>query len=404
MDILFVGQQAWDTDIGSNAKNIAEIFGQQHRVLYINSPLDRKTLLTQANLPTVKKRRDVLNGRLSGIEKINENLWVYYPDVILESINWIPFSVVFDWVNTINGRRFAQSIKRAMHKLGFKADLLFNDNDIFRSFYLPELLAPTASIYYSRDNMLAVPYWRKHGIRLEPLLMKKSSICFANSTYLADICRLYNPHSYYVGQGCDLSLFNPQVNSPRPDDLPLSDRPLIGYVGALLALRLDTQLLEALAKLCPQWDFVFVGPEDNTFQVSLLHKLPNVFFVGPKPVELLPQYIQAFDLCLNPQKINPVTIGNYPRKIDEYLAMGKPIVATSTPFMQEVFGQFVYLADSPITYQDAIAKGLSENSPSLQALRIQVAISHTWENCVKSMYQYIDEYLLVKEKNLPHVA
>jgi hypothetical protein len=34
------------------------------------------------------------------------------------------------------------------------------------------------------------------------------------------------------------------------------------------------------------------------------------------------------------QLSNNLTIGNYPRKIDEYLAMGKPIVATSTKTMQ----------------------------------------------------------------------
>ncbi len=42
----------------------------------------------------------------------------------------------------------------------------------------------------------------------------------------------------------------------------------------------------------------------------------------------LPGYIQHFDVCINPQKLNPITIGNYPLKVDEYLAMGKPVVAT----------------------------------------------------------------------------
>jgi hypothetical protein len=55
--------------------------------------------------------------------------------------------------------------------------------------------------------MLAVDYWKKHGAIIEPALIAKSDLCVANSTYLADYCRKYNPQSYYVGQGCDLEIF-----------------------------------------------------------------------------------------------------------------------------------------------------------------------------------------------------
>lgn len=37
-----------------------------------------------------------------------------------------------------------------------------------------------------------------------------------------------------------------------------------------------------------------------------------------------------FDVCMNPQLVNEITIGNYPRKVDEYLALGKPVIATKT--------------------------------------------------------------------------
>jgi glycosyltransferase involved in cell wall biosynthesis len=52
-------------------------------------------------------------------------------------------------------------------------------------------------------------------------------------------------------------------------------------------------------------------------------------FLGAQDVNRLPEYIKA-DVCINPQLLNETTKGNYPRKIDEYLAMGKPVVATKT--------------------------------------------------------------------------
>ena len=52
------------------------------------------------------------------------------------------------------------------------------------------------------------------------------------------------------------------------------------------------------------------------------------------------------DVCINPQKVNPITDGNYPLKIDEYLAMGKPVVATRTHTMEDVFASHTHLASS----------------------------------------------------------
>ncbi|HAI83429.1 MAG TPA: glycosyl transferase family 1, partial [Chitinophagaceae bacterium] len=83
----------------------------------------------------------------------------------------------------------------------------------------------------------------------------------------------------------------------------------------------------------PEWSLVLVGPEDEAFKQSALHQLPNVHFLGSKQPEALPEYVAAFDVCINPQLLNEVTIGNYPRKVDEYLAMGKPVVATQTEAM-----------------------------------------------------------------------
>ena len=44
-DIVVVGQQPWDTALGSNCKDIALEFSRHNRVLYVNSPLDRNTEL-----------------------------------------------------------------------------------------------------------------------------------------------------------------------------------------------------------------------------------------------------------------------------------------------------------------------------------------------------------------------
>ena len=142
-----VGQQPWDVEIGSNCKNIAIEFSKLNRVLYVNSPLDRITLIRNKNDQKIRKRIEMINHISDNPVKINDSLWNYFPDKIIESINWIRNEKIFEFFNKINNKRFAASIKKAIDILGFQNIILFNDNDIFRSFYLKDFLKPAKSIY-----------------------------------------------------------------------------------------------------------------------------------------------------------------------------------------------------------------------------------------------------------------
>ncbi|MCD0490217.1 glycosyltransferase [Pedobacter sp. MC2016-14] len=387
-DIIVVGLQPWDTEIGSNCKNIAIEFSKHNRVLYVNSPLDRITKIKRKNDKDVKKRLAILSGEAEDLELIAPNLWVYYPDVVIESINWIKINFIFDLLNRSNNKLFSNSIVKAVKKLQFKNYLLFNDNDIFRSFYLKDYLKPDSSIYYSRDYLIGVDYWRHHGSRLEPKLMAKSDVCTANSAYLAKLCGLYNPHSYYVGQGCEIDIFLDADQQAVPNDMNTIKAPILGYVGALQSLRLDLELIKYIAEQKPDWNVVLVGPEDGDFAKSGLHKMTNVHFLGSKNPDELPAYVNSFDVCMNPQKVNEVTIGNYPRKIDEYLAVGKPILATRTESM-EVFADFVFLADTKEQYLEYLEQARLTDSVDLQKSRKRFAAQHTWEASVREIYKAI---------------
>ena len=387
-DIVIVGQQPWDTEIGSNCKNIALELSKRHRVLYVNSSLDRATLFRNRKDPKVVRRLDVIRGKSDGLQYVAENLWTLYPDCVVESVNWLPFAPVFDYFNKVNNRRFAKSIGKAITSLRFDEFILFNDNEIFKAFYLNEMLRPNRSIYYSRDYMIGVPYWKRHGVRLEPLLIAKNEVCFANSLYLRDYCAKYNKNSHYVGQGFEIDLLQRHDHTVLPDDIVDITVPIMGYIGALDSNRLDIALMSYLADAFPQYVMVLVGPEDNAFQNSKLHRKRNVRFLGKKAMNDLFRYIGAFSVCLNPQLTNAITIGNYPRKIDEYLALGKPVVATCNPTM-EAFRSVVYLAGSYEEYSHAINKALAENTPELEAKRKAFVTTHTWENSVANMLKYI---------------
>jgi glycosyltransferase involved in cell wall biosynthesis len=387
-DIILVGLQPYDSDIGSNSINIAEEFAKQNRVLYVNYPFDRKSFSLEKHLPNVQKRAKMMAGETSNLVQVKPQLWNLYPNTLIESINGIPFTPLFRVFNYINNRRLANEIAKAANKLGFKDFILFNDSDMFRSYHLKNLLKPKCTVYYTRDNMMSVPYWFKHGHKLEPELMASSDLVCANSTYLAGIAAKDNKNSFYVGQGCDVTAFDSDKVKEKPTDLEPIKGPIIGYIGALFTQRLDIKIIKLIASHNPDWNVVLIGPQDEDFKKSELHQISNVHFLGLKDGSVLPNYLNYFDVAINPQILNPVTIGNYPRKIDEYLAMGKPVVATETKAMS-IFKDHTYLATSPEGYIPLIEKALKENSSELANERIKFARSHTWENSVKEIYKAI---------------
>ncbi len=392
-DIIVHGLQSLDSPIGSNCINIAYEFAKNNRVLYVNYPVDRLTLLRERSNPLINIRKQVLEGKIDSLVQVNDNMWNLNPKTVLESISKISFRPVFSFLNSINNRRYANAVKPAIKELGFENVIIFNDSDFFRAFNFKELIQPDLLIYYTRDNMRATDFFRKNGSYFEDRLMEKSDLVVSNSVYLNDIAKKSNPNSIYVGQGCDISLFNKDNVKNIPDDIKPVKKPIIGYIGALKSTRLNIEVLEHIAESKPDWSVVLVGPEDNVFAESKLHGIPNVCFLGSKKESDLPLYLNYFDVALNPQALNELTIGNYPRKIDEYLAMGKPVVATSTKTM-EVFSKYTYLANDKYEYVNLIANALEEDSESKSQERIEFAKTHTWENNVNNIYRAIaDTYL-----------
>ena len=389
-NIIMVCQQNWDIGTGTNAKNLAKEFAKKNRVLYVNLPLDVNTLLRAHKEPGVKIRIRMLLGQEESLVKAQPNIWVYSPDVLGLSTNWLSSQSIFSLLNNLNAWMLARSIRKVAQVVGFDSYYLLQDGLIFPGLELKRLLKPRKFIYYLRDYMIAVPYFRRHGPWLEAALLKQADVVAANSAYLADYARQHNPHSYDIGQGCVLTLYQAHTQYPLPTELTWLPKPLIGYTGYLTTARLDLELLLAIARRQPSWSLVLVGPEDEAFAQSPLHDLPNVFFPGSKVPSELPAFLSHFDVCINPQVVNEITVGNYPLKIDEYLAMGRPVVATHTRTM-ELFQDYVYLASSEDEWIELLAKALVDQDPNLVEARVRFAHNHTWEASVGQLYRALNE-------------
>lgn len=388
-DFVLICNPTWELKIGSNIRNIAIELARKNRVLYVNPPLDRKTVLTRKDEEILQKKQ-VLKGKAEDLVQLDENLWLLEPRMLADSINWIPNTSLFKWLNKRNSKRYARCIRDAMARLNFRNIIVLNDSLMFRGYDLKELLQPEIYAYYIRDYLVSQPYFKKHGATMEPELMAKSDLVLANSVFLKNHAARYNKKSYYIGQGYENKYFNYDQPFALPPELGSIPSPRIGYVGTLTHLRLDENMLLGIASALKDHQLVFVGPCDEVFEKSRLHQQPNVHFLGLKKMEELGAYVKHFDVCINPQLVNDLTVGNYPLKIDEYLSMGKPTVATRTEAM-EAFSAHTYLAEDSKDFIQLIRKAIEENNPEKEKARVAFAREHTWENCIEALYRHLKE-------------
>jgi glycosyltransferase involved in cell wall biosynthesis len=394
-DFIITGLQSWDIQIGSNAIDIAKEIATNNRVLYVNSAIDLMTVYRNKSTPETRHRLSVIKKHKEPLRQISDTLWVLDFPFWVWSVNKLPDGFIFDFFNKMNNRNTFNYVRRIADELNFKDPIHFIDNDIYRSFYASEFLKPSLSVYYRRDNIIPIAYWKKHAGRLEPRLIQKCDLVVCNSPQLADFARIFNSDSYDVGQGVDLSAYNTERGFRIPEEIEAIPPPRIGYIGDINSLRLDANLIFELAKSKPDYSFVMIGNEDNLFAAHVLHSLKNVHFLGSIPKSMVPVYMSALQVCLNPQLVNEITIGNYPRKVDEYLALGKPVIATRTGTM-ELFREHVYLCTSLSEYQDAVESALKDNCEEKSAQRILFARSHSWKNNVDNIYRRIREVLKIK--------
>jgi glycosyltransferase involved in cell wall biosynthesis len=377
-DIVMMSLQNWGESLGSNSYNLAIEFSQQNRVLYINRAPDR-----------ISQLRNVLNRKIAikdeeWISNPRKNIHVLHTKSILESINRLP-KIIFEEVNYFNGKKLANEIQKAIEHLQIKDFVLFIDNDFFRGLHLKEFLKPDLFIYYIRDNLRTHEYFKKHGELCEVKIAKKADLILANSPFLTELLRPNNPNAHDIGQGCDFKLFRTEA-STKPYDFPKNNNPNIGYIGNIVSYRLDLSLLERICEKRKEWNWIFVGPEDKQFENSKLHKISNVYFLGIKKENELATYIGHMDICINPQQKNGMTEGNYPRKIDEYLFMGKPVIATRTNFMSS-FSEYVSLYDDAEGFESCIEAILAKtDNNEIKKMRKSFAEKHSWENCIKKIY------------------
>lgn len=267
---------------------------------------------------------------------------------------------------------------------------------LWRPSYAPalDLLPHTVSCYHIDDEYTFAEVEQKTDEQ-EARLIRDVDQVFVTSPALLEKKGPLNPRTLLVPNGVDYRTYVRPC--PEPADLQAIPRPRIGYVG-VIKKQLDLELLDALARRHPQWSFVLVGPHRHLHDIGVwlekLAALPNVHFLGEKPVSALPGYTQHMDVCMLCYKVDGYTQFIYPLKLHESLASGRPCVGSPIRTLRE-FASVLSLAGTPDEWSRALAGTLTPaaSSPSRSAARREVARQHDWDWLVYRIARELGERL-----------
>jgi glycosyltransferase involved in cell wall biosynthesis len=165
--------------------------------------------------------------------------------------------------------------------------------------------------------------------------------------------------------GADLDLFHPfQDNSTLKNELGLSEKVLLyqGQIDAGNYAKLFVSAASMVINEIPDVSVVLVGGGFRLPETKESAKLAGVdnkiLFTGYIRQEEVAKYIAASDVCVATFEANEITVAKSPLKIAEYLASGKPIVASNigdVPKMIDGAGILVPPGDIKETSKQIIA-------------------------------------------------
>ena len=171
--------------------------------------------------------------------------------------------------------------------------------------------------------------------------VKKARLVLCSSEPLLNRLACLNANRMLVENGVDAALFSPMEMSEARKVLQLEQESIfVGYFGSINAAR-GPLLIEAcrmLRKDFPSLHLLLAGRIDDVDM-----KEPWIRYLGDLPQREIPALINACNVVTIPYADTPFNRMCGACKIAEYLACGKPIVATRISVHRQLFCGFAIL-------------------------------------------------------------
>ncbi|MGH7504541.1 MAG: glycosyltransferase [Longimicrobiales bacterium] len=382
-NIICFGQQNWDYCWTGKQQLMSRLAARGHRVLYVDptwAPAAHTSADRWRALAPVRNRH--------GLRHVGPG------DLFVFTYSYSP---LLPW--RLVARRWPRVVRTLARALAFETPIAIALRPPAAS--LLAALRPAASIYYAVDEMTAFgdrSEQERRAVRAqEDAILGQVDLALAVSERLHRRFLEVQPRSYFLPNGADLEHFAP-ARLDRIDPHPAVaglPRPRIGFVGQVDE-RLDQALLAAVARMRPGWQVVLAGRVKQGVDVARIEAKPNIHLIGYQDYQLLPAILREVDVCVVPYRSTELTESCNPLKVFEYLATGRPVVATPIEglhWCRDVIG----FADTAETFVQRIEEALAGTGEN-RAARLALAAANGWNARVDVLEQRMEQALAIRRQ------
>jgi len=378
VDLVFVSMENWDEVWRRNQFVVAGLARRHPRtkILFVGLPRDLSHAVRRGRL---RLRASEATWTVPGLPNVT----------VTRPLKLFPNSI--GWGRRLNELLVRQHVLRLTRQLDIRHPVLWLNPHY--ALHMAGRLGERAVIYDITDDWTSLtqsPRLRRLVARQDAELCRRADAVIVCSQRLLELKRGVARNLHLVPNGVDAEHYRTVLDGskPLPQEAAGWRRPVLGYTGTVHPDRIDVQLLEAAARQMSEATFALVGPNFLTAgDVQRLRNCGNVYLTGPVPYDRVPDYMRAFDVCITPHRVTPFTESLNPIKLWEYLAAGRPIVATAVAGFRD-YPQFVRLVAGAEEFVRAAREALAEPLPVAE-LRREEARRHGWESRVQRIERIV---------------
>lgn len=387
-DILCLSSIDWDFVWQGHQEIMTTLARQGHRVLFVENTGVRNPRFQ--DLARIRRRLARWRRSLRGFWQREENLYIFSPLVLP-----FPYS---RWARRINQWLLVSALKEWMQAIDFFKPILWTFLPTPLTLEVIRTVPHKLLVYYCIDSFIDSTPAARRIASSEESLLKEADLVFVTSEQLFQYASRWSQKVHLFPFGVSFQAFEQAQSLPEgpPVELRSVKRPIIGYVGGIHQW-LDQELLCRAAQAHREFSFVLIGPIQT--DVRELRREPNILLLGQKPHEELPRYIQQFDLGIIPYRLTEYTENVYPTKLNEYHAMGKPVVSTPLPEVlafNRSYENLVRIGQTAEDFHFQIEQAIEQDTGILRQRRTAASRDNSWNHRIEKMQGLIQQ--AVEEK------
>lgn len=270
-------------------------------------------------------------------------------------------------------------------------------------------------IVYTRDFIIPLLFSKKRNVCLElhdipqsnflfKLAIKRPKLFFVlNKNIKLELVKMGVKEEiiHIFPSGVEIKEFDIQISQKEAREkltLP-SDKKLIIYSGQFYSWKGVDALAES-ARFLQDYYFVFVGgtePELSKFKKEY-GNLKNISIESFKERSIIPLYLKSADVLVIPQSVKEKISTHYssPLKMFEYMASGRPIVASDLSSIRETLDEESAIfaeSDNPKSFMEAIKKVLSDEdlATRISENAYNKVLQYSWAERARNILDIIEK-------------